>query len=773
MPRELPTREAVIELLSTRSYPFATREIAARLQVKGGSMAGFKRFLDNLALEGVLRAVSDEKYVLEGVLKPKLAKHEREGTLHANARGFGFVRSVGFDNDLFIPEIAMGGALHGDLVIACFVRHTSLGDEGEIVQVVKRQAVRVAGLMRKKGKSTWLEPDDTRVRGPILLKGNPGGWDGAAAVANITRYPIFADECPEGELVSVLGTPGEPNVEVAKILVRANISEEHPVEATQEAMAFGQIVTKEDMEGREDLTGIPLPTIDPEDARDHDDAIWVERAEDGVFTAWIAIADVSHYVQPGTALDQAARERSCSVYLPTRAVPMLPSTLSAQLCSLVPNKVRLCLCVIVRLDAGAHLTSVKIVRGYMKSCAQLNYDGVAHALGFSETAKPQKAAQELVDGLKVMDILARMLRSKRMKRGALAFELPEPKIILDPETGAPTNVERRAQDPGVKKAYEIVEEMMLLANEVVATYLVDRGIPGIFRCHGSPDEEKLERFVNVAEELGLTFNVEDAREPKKLASFLKKVAKNPRAEVLNMLLLRSMKQAYYDINNIGHFGLACPNYLHFTSPIRRYPDLMVHRQVKQLIHGDTPSSSSEAIEDLRQAAQIASERERQTMDVEREVVDLYRAIYMCEHIGETFEGTVTALVGHGVYVALDSPFVDVLVRSDSLGSDSYYLDDDQMKFIAKRSGDSIGLGDRMMVTIDDVAVLRRTIYGFRHSPSVTNHNPLSFTPFKIEKNEKDHGKSKRDLRLKSKSTESRGKIRKGGKGRKKAKTKAK
>jgi ribonuclease R len=734
----LPRRDAVVDLLASRGRPLTSRELAARLHVTETSYPGFLRFLEALAQEGALREVGKDRYSLEGPAwrRPE-GVTEREGTLRADARGFGFVRSVGFSDDLYVPEQAMGGALHGDTVLARPVRRSSLGFEGEIVRIVKRGAHRIAGVLRRRGKSAWLEPDDGRVRGPLVLRGVVNGVEGEAAVALITRFPELPDENPEGELVATLGTPGDPNVEVAKVLLRQGIDEQPPAAATEEAEAYGDEVTSDALVGREDLTGVPLPTIDPEDARDHDDAVWVERADDGTYTAWIAIADVSHYVRPETAIDAAARERGTSIYLPDRAIPMLPRALSSNLCSLLPDKLRLCLCAIVRLDPGGNILDTRLVRGFMRSKAKLNYGGVARALGFTQKPPKQKAAEELVDALRVADTLSQILRTKRLRRGALDFALPEPKVVLDPKTGAPIGVERRAEDPGVRRAYQLIEELMLLGNEVVAKFLVDRGIATIFRVHAPPDEEKLERFATLCEEVGLTFESADAADPKRLSAFLRKVSKHPRAEVLNMLLLRAMKQASYDVANIGHFGLASPAYLHFTSPIRRYPDLVVHRIVKQVLadadaHHEPMEQTDEDETALKESAQIASDRERKAMEVEREVVDLYRALYMRAFIGETYEGTVTGLVGSGAFVSLDSPFVDVMVRADAMGKDQYELDDDRMKFVGRRSGDSLSLGDRVVVTIEDVALLRRMVYAWRHAPDLADRGPLRHTPFRAD-----------------------------------------
>ena len=713
----LPRRDAVIDLLAAQKRALHINEIATRLGVEEPGYVGLQRMLDNLAFDGAITPLSGQRFKLGRDQTPPGARHggEYEGTLSVHPRGFGFVSAADHAEDVFIPPEAMMGALHGDTVRVQVVTRSRRGIEGRIERVVRRRNTRVAGVIRGTGKSLWLEPDDTRVRGPIVLTsgGVPAGKAGEAAVCALTRFPESPDENPEGILLAVLGVPGEPNVEVAKVLLRAGIEEAHPPEAVAEAEAYGTEVSAEALVGREDLTGIPLPTIDPEDARDHDDAVWVVRNEDGSYRAWIAIADVSHYVRPETALDISALARANSIYFPDRAIPMLPRALSSNLCSLLPNVIRLCLAVIVDLNATGEVTSSRVVEGYMRSAAKLTYPGVARALGFSTEPPRSEEAEAMREDLRVAWDLAKTLRGRRMRRGALDFDLPEAKVLLDAETGAPVGVEKRTRDAGIAKAYQLIEELMLLANEVTARYLVERGAPAIFRNHGSPDTEKLARFVTLCGELGVPFELEDAADPKRLSAFLKKISGHAQKEVLHMLLLRAMKQANYDTNNIGHFGLASSAYLHFTSPIRRYPDLVVHRAIRRLVRGEQVDRSEAAVERLRGAATTASERERASMEVEREVVDLYRALLMRAHIGETFEGKVTAIVGTGLFVALDDPFVDVLVRMESLGPDTYEVDDENLRVVGARSGHRIGLGDRMLVQIEDVAVLRRSVYGRR------------------------------------------------------------
>ena len=712
----------------------STRAQSARALVRGGGVGG----------------------EAPDVGKKRRGRERREGLLKINPRGFGFVSSpTATGDDVFIGAESLSGAMHGDTVIVEVVARGTRGAEGQIVEVVKRGVTRVSGILQRKGKSAWIDLDDPRVRGPVVLardidqsvEGN-SGESGQVVVAEITRFPENPGENPEGRLVAVLGRPGELKVEVDKVLLIAGIEEVHSAEAVADAESYGSEVPAEMLEGREDLTHIPLPTIDPEDARDHDDAVWVERTASGGYEVWVAIADVSSYVKPEKKqLDEEARERGCSIYLPDRAIPMLPRALSSNLCSLLPDVIRLCLCVHAELDAKGAVKKTRLVRGFMKSAAKLTYGGVARALRFTDQPPKQPKAEEMVEGLKVAYECSRLLRNRRMKRGALDFDLPEPVIKL--EDGKPVGVTKRAKDEGVKKAYQLIEELMIFANEVVARWLLEHELPGVYRVHLAPDPQKLMRLQAMCEVLGIELDVEQTQTPKGLAEVLKSFADHPNAAILNSLLLRSMKQATYDTANLGHFGLASDAYLHFTSPIRRYPDLVVHRICHAALTKDEKARrralAREANpDDLQDAAIRSSAAERRAMEVEREIADVYRCFFIIDHIGERYEGTVSAFVGAGAFVTLDDPFVDVMVKTEDLGFD-FVIDDEGLTASSKRSGDTIRLGDRIVVDIMDVAILRRAIYAKRargESALFEDGNRPRFRPSKV----KDRARSSRDDR---------------------------
>lgn len=720
MSRSLPDEDAIVRCLSAQPRALHLSEVASRLSVPSAGRRGLRRELDRLVSVGSLRQLKGQRYRAAR----RAATESWEGGFSANARGFGFVTAPGRD-DVYVAPKSVGPALHGDTVVVEVVARTSRGVEGRIQSVVRRGVQRVAGVLRRRARSAWLEPDDDRIRGPIVITTRPvEGSDGDAAVVVVTRHPDTADENPEAELIEVLGRPGEAQVEVRKILAREGIEDDYDPRAVQQAERRAARLSAMSLEHRRDLREVPLLTIDPVDARDHDDAVWVERRPDG-YRAYVAIADVSEYVQENDRVDVEAARRCFTTYLPDRAVPMLPSALAAQYCSLLPGVERHAMCGIADLDRAGVVKRFRLVEAVVRVAAKLSYQQVAAALGPTDKSRvgaDENPALAHRKALRVLVELTRKLRRARMKRGALDLDLPEPRVQLDGE-GHPVAVTRRATDPAVADAYRMIEEMMLLCNERVARWLKGRRSPGVHRVHGAPDEEKLARLGVAARVLGMSFDKEALAEPRGVSRWLERIAKHPAKPVLEGLLLRSLKMAQYQVDNIGHFGLAADAYVHFTSPIRRYPDLLVHRIAKSLLRGQGADRSEAAIEALEKASRQASETERRVLSAEREVVDVYRCLFMRDHLGEVCEGRVTGLSGSGVYLVLDEPFVDVLVRFESLGSDRYEPSDDGLSVHGVRSGDRVSLGDRFVVVIEDVALERRTIYGRRLAADGAQRHP--------------------------------------------------
>jgi ribonuclease R len=638
----------------------------------------------------------------------RVAPAAKVGILRIHARGHGFVVPEDGSDDVFVAPQELLGALHGDRV-AVSVRRGERGLDGTIVAVLHRHIKYVAGLLSQEDGWFVITPNDARLPRKVhVVDRVPGdAVPGIEVVGEIVRY--FDDgRPPEARVVRVLGVEGSAEVEVAKIKLREGIREEFPDDVLAEARAFGDKVSLKDRKGREDLRELDLVTIDPLTARDHDDALYIERLSRGRgYRVVVAIADVSHYVQEGSAIDREALERCTSIYLPDRAIPMLPPELSSNLASLVAGKDRLTLALDIDLSPDGVVRSFRYIEGLMKCKAGLTYEGVADALGLSKNGRVERAAHKLKPMLEIMYEASMILRGRRMKRGSMDFDLPEAFVELD-DKGEPRDVTRSRKDPGIRKAYQIVEEMMLLANETVATDLAMRKVPAIYRVHGLPDQDRLEQFAGLAKALGHDFDPEDVSSPKELSRFLQSLEDTPHKSSLSYLLLRAMQQASYDTVNVGHFGLAATYYLHFTSPIRRYPDTAVHRVVRKLARGE-PIDTSGLERKLREQAQTSSKLERRAMLVERETKDVYRCILIKPRVGDEFEATVTGVAPHGVYVSFDEPFVEALCHVSALGNDFYEIDKHGLRLVGRRSGASYGLGDRLTVRLESVNVAERSV----------------------------------------------------------------
>jgi len=626
------------------------------------------------------------------------------GWLTVHPRGFGFVSVDGPGDDVFVPGSKLGPALHGDRVRVTAQR-SAKGRDGEVVEVIRRGTGRVAGTLRTKRKQAWIEPSDPRVPSRVEVVGTPplGLKDGDEVVAQIAKWPTYDGDVMEARVLSGLGPKGSATVEVEKIKIREGVEEELPEDAVLEAQSFGTKVRERDLKGREDLRHLELTTIDPPTARDHDDAVWAERLKDGSFRVVVAIADVAHYVQENSALDRAALDRATSIYLPDRVIPMLPHELSSNLASLVPDEDRLCMAVEVEVGPRGALKNQRFIEGVMRSRARISYGGVARALGLSDEPEREPEAEQRRETLQVLWDVSQILRKKRRRRGSLDFDLPEAEIVLG-DDGEPIDIRRSRVDPGLRKAYGLIEDLMLLANEVVATDLSRRSMPTIYRVHGPPDEQKVEIFAALAESLGYPFEPES----KGFAKFLRKVEGTGHAQALSFLLLRAMQQATYTTENIGHFALASKHYLHFTSPIRRYPDLAVHRIVKKIIHDDRVKKR-ELSDRLAAQAKQCSRLERRALTIDREATDVYRAILVKDRVGEEFEAQVTGVADHGAYVAFDDPFVEARIPIETLGDDWYERDSMGLRLVGSRSGHSIGLGDRVTVRLENVSVENREL----------------------------------------------------------------
>ncbi len=633
------------------------------------------------------------------------------GALTLHPRGFGFVSAEDGGPDVFIPEQFIGAALHQDRVLV-ETWSSRQGREGRVLSVLDRGLRELVGVYQRQGKNAWLELDDPRLPQKIDIVDAPKNLrEGAWVRALITRYPGYAREPVEAAITEELDPSMLLKIELDRLLLHEGVATIFPSDVIDAAKHIPSYVLPEEMAEREDLRDIDILTIDPVDAKDHDDALFVTRHQGG-FRVVVAIADVSHYVRAGDPIDREALRRACTVYLPDRAVPMLPHELSSHLASLVPNQDRLALAIEAYFDKDAALLHYRYLEAVICSRAKLSYESVAQALnlyqppsGVVAPALQAQAAQH-VDNLRALYDLSRKLREKRMQRGSLDFDLPEAKVRFNEQNTDVVDVVSSRQDAGIRKAYNMVEEMMLFANERVATDLAREQIAVVYRVHGTPNPEKLAAFVGMAQSLGHNLDPRALSNPSVLATFLKSLEGQPQSNILSMLLLRAMQQAVYQPSNIGHYGLALEYYTHFTSPIRRYPDLVVHRILRSWIR-----NTSQHQIDLHLASNQATQRERRAMRIERDAVDLCRAALMSRHIDEIFTARVSTLTPKAVYFTIMQPFVEVGCPMEELTNEPVEIDDMSLTLRTTSSGRTLKVGDEVQIRILSASIITRKVIG--------------------------------------------------------------
>ena len=729
------TNEIVLAALrgASDARGYKLHELVALVAGETRARHRVRAIMAELLDQGVVEKTEGGRYRVVGwvpvappVLTPGLARAggkvaakpgQASGVIRVHPAGYGFVVREDGEGDVFVSARSRGAALDGDRV-ALDTWMGFKGTEGKVAEVLARGRARITGTLRMAGRTPFLEADDPRVHGHISLDGGAGSArEGQVVVADIVVYPAQPDDPMSARVIKILGEPGDPETEINKIIACAEIPDEFPDDVRLAGERAPTEVTPPDLADRADLRDRDFLTIDPETARDFDDACCVEDGPNGTDRLWVAVADVSHYVRQNTALDREARTRGVSVYLPNRAIPMLPHQLSAGICSLNPEVDRLAMVARVDVDQEGVVVGEQVVAAVIRSRARLDYAGVASALG-GDFRGTRARYRDHLPQLQRLDAVARRLRAVRRERGSLDFDLPEAQVILDEDDPKRVrDVRKSRSQPEVKDAYRLVEDCMLAANEAVARFFLKRNLDTLWRVHAVPKQERLEEFAAIAESFGVPFAVEDARSPKKLRAFLETIAGKPMERALSYLLLRTLKQAIYDVTNVGHFGLAASHYLHFTSPIRRYPDLVVHRLVKRGLRAEgLPSGGGEAYVAPPDRAQLAawamesSTNERRAMQAEREVVDLYRAYLMRDRVGEEFAGTVAGVTAFGIFVEIAEPFVEGLIKVERLGGGgAWRFDDRAVRLVSTLTGDSFALGDAVKVVIDNVSVQRRKI----------------------------------------------------------------
>ncbi len=680
-----------------------------------------QNMLDDMVEDGEVIRLRGNSYSLPGKIKTT------RGRISAHRDGYGFVTPDEGGEDIFIPSKFLKGPMHGDLVEASSSPSRMGGNklDGRVLAVLEHATSRIVGRYEETRRGAIVIPEDQRLNLVVSIpaKGRGTAQDGHQVVAELTSYPIGGRPA-EGRIVEVLGWPDDPEVEVQSVIRRFDLPHIFPPDALTEAEGIAETVSKFDLQGRVDLRSMPTVTIDGETARDFDDAVSLRR-EGGNFRLWVSIADVSHYVKKDSPLDREAYLRGTSVYFPDRCIPMLPERLSNGICSLNPHVDRLTMTAEMLFDRTGAMLESSFYSSVINSAARLTYTVVKQIIVDDDLELADKyrpVSPMLLD----MKELALILMAMRKKRGSIDFDLPEPEIIIG-LTGRPEGIIRAERN----LAHQLIEEFMLAANEAVAHSITARGIPFLYRVHDNPHPAKLQTFQEFVFGFGYEFSlVEEKVKPAELQRLLAQADGRPEERMINYSLLRCMKQARYAAENVGHFGLASDCYCHFTSPIRRYPDLVVHRILKAGFGSAQPAGGSAlhpdrslrgvegkrpspqlaiATERLGEVAEHTSKRERVAMEAERDVVEMKKLQYMQQHVGEQFDGYITGVTGFGFFVELEELFVEGLVHISTLNDDMYSHAEKQHSLIGRRTGTVFRIGDAARVTVASVSPATRRI----------------------------------------------------------------
>ena len=619
-----------------------------------------------------------------------------EGTVSANRAGYGFLRVEGFKESVFLPPPEMRGVMHGDRLRVKVSRDASDRWSGAVQQVLERGVSAFLGTVEVQGRSAWVNAADRRLqlRCAVAPQDLHGAHNGDWVIARITRHAGSASSAQ-----AVIGKRLDPDrpVELAteSAIARFDLPHEFPAAALREAQAHGEQVDAREANARVDLRELPLVTIDGEDARDFDDAVYAEPHAGG-FRLIVAIADVSHYVRPGSAVDAEAQTRGTSVYFPTRVLPMLPTALSDHLCSLAPRVDRLCFAADMVVSRSGALKSARFYPAVMRSAARLTYTLANDALFVGRPAARTQLGP-LLERLMVLVDVYRALSKARGHRGALDFDAAEAEFVIDASERVRA-IELRVRND----AHRLIEECMILANVAVAEALEKAHVPTLYRVHGQPEDEKLERLTATLRALGIDARIPKTVTTRDLQAIAQRVGNAPERAFVESLVIRSMPQAVYQPANIGHFGLALTHYAHFTSPIRRYPDLVVHRTLKALIGAQGGSGVRYATAELSALGESTSRLEKRADEADRYVSGFLKCTYLKERIGQTFQGLITTVVEFGCFVQILDVAVDGLLHIDSLRDDQYLMEDDGHAWRGRRTGRRLRTGAHVRVLVTAV-----------------------------------------------------------------------
>ena len=685
MPRDR-YRSEILDALNSAGAPLTAQELAARLDVKGGERRALDAALT--ALERVGEVVQNRAGALLVAKRIALLA----GRIVGHPDGHGFLEPDDGSPRVFLPPAEMREVIHGDRAAVRVSGRDSRGRaQGTIVEVLERGNRRIVGRLHAGHGVLFLVPEDRRIAHDIVV---PPAEVGRAKAGQVVTVDLIAQPSrhaqPIGRVAEVLGHYADPGMEIEIAVRKFELPHQFSKRALAAAHALADEVRSEDLHGRKDLRELHFVTIDGETARDFDDAVFCRREGKG-FRLWVAIADVSHYVRHGDALDVEARERGTSVYFPRRVIPMLPEKLSNGLCSLNPQADRLAMACEMEITPGGEVSGYKFYPALIRSHARLTYTEAWERLS-NKTAK---------EHLVVLYEVFKLLLGQRERRGAIDFETVETRMLFD----ARGKIEKIVPEPR-NDAHRLIEECMLAANVCAGNFVAEHAHPVLYRVHDVPSAEKVSALRAFLAEIGLQLPGGEIPRPADYAQLLQRIRKRPDFALLQTILLRSLKQAVYSPNNAGHFGLAFDAYVHFTSPIRRYPDLLVHRAIKAILARKRYDGGSSGV-DWEALGRHCSETERRADDASRDVENWLKCYYMRDHVGGTFSGTITGVVPFGLFVTLDDYFVDGLVHISELGRDYFQYDDARHMLLGDRTGMRYRLADRMTVKLVRVDIEQR------------------------------------------------------------------
>lgn len=699
---ELTTKEKMLEFMREKACrPLTFKEMVKAFSIPPGQRRSFRELLKDMEKEGLIIKTRRKRYGVPERMNLVVGRLER------NNKGFGFVIPDDPDmDDVYIPLEDMNGAMHNDRVIARISKpvHTDKKAEGEIIRILSRANKTIVGSFESSRHFGFVIPDDPRIYYDVYVpKGEiNGAKNGQKVVVEILQWPEKGRN-PEGRIIEIIGFKDDPGTEIMSIIRKHELPEEFPQNVLEQTENISEKISSYDLRGRKDFRNWKIVTIDGADAKDLDDAVSITKLENGNYLLGVHIADVSYYVKENTPLDLEARRRGCSVYLVDRVIPMLPKKLSNGICSLNPGVDRLTMSVLMEIDENAQVVDYEIAPSIINSKERMTYDDVTAILEGKDKAL-LKRYDYLIEDFKLMEELCKLLRKKRMERGSIDFDFPEPKVVLD-EKGKPIEIKKLERTI----SHKIIEEFMLACNEVIAQHMHWLEIPFVYRVHEEPDPEKILFLNEFLHNMGYSVKGFQNIQPKALQQVVEMVKGKKEERIISTVLLRSLKQARYSASNLGHFGLATRYYSHFTSPIRRYPDLVIHRIIREVLDGGISLERQNQLKKkLIDIAKTSSERERLAEEAERESVDLKKVEFMVDKNGEEYEGIISSINSFGMFVELDNT-VEGLVHVSTMVDDYYHFDEKKLTLTGERTKKVYKIGEIVRVRVVNANISRRQI----------------------------------------------------------------